>query len=75
MFEDYPDILSPEEAAEALRIGENAIYELLNEGKLKVYVLCYIVLTIQNHQKSGNGMPEHPVPARWQTGCRARRPF
>ena len=30
MFEDYPDILSPEEAAEALRIGENAIYELLN---------------------------------------------
>ena len=29
MFEDYPDILSPEEAAEALRIGENAIYELL----------------------------------------------
>ena len=37
MFEDYPDILSPEEAAEALRIGENAIYELLNEGKLKAY--------------------------------------
>ena len=35
MFEDYPDILSPEEAAEALRIGENAIYKLLNEGKLK----------------------------------------
>lgn len=30
MFEDYSDILSPEEAAEALRIGENAIYELLN---------------------------------------------
>ena len=37
MFEDYPDILSPEEAADALRIGENAIYELLNEGKLKAY--------------------------------------
>ena len=37
MFEDYPDILSPEEAAEALRIGENAIYELLNHGKLKAY--------------------------------------
>ena len=35
MFEDYPDILSPEEAAEALRIGENAIYKLLNEGTLK----------------------------------------
>ena len=37
MFEDYPDILSPEEAAEALRIGENAIYELLNSKKLSVY--------------------------------------
>ena len=35
MFEDYPDILSPEEAADALRIGENAIYKLLNE--LKAY--------------------------------------
>ena len=34
MFEDYPDILSPEEAADALRIGENAIYELLNQPKL-----------------------------------------
>ena len=28
---------SPEEAEEALRIGENAIYKLLNEGKLKAY--------------------------------------
>ena len=37
MFDDYPDVLSAEEAAEALRIGENAIYELLNEGKLKAY--------------------------------------
>lgn len=33
----YPDILSPEEAAEALRIGENAIYELLNSKKLSAY--------------------------------------
>ena len=37
MFEDYPDILSPEEAAEALRIGETAIYELLNSKKLSAY--------------------------------------
>ena len=35
MFDDYPDILSAEEAAEALRVRENAIYRLLNEGKLK----------------------------------------
>ena len=35
MFEEYADILSPSEAAEALRIGENALYELLNTGKLK----------------------------------------
>jgi len=37
MFEDYPDVLSAEEAAEALRISENAIYRLLNEGRLKAF--------------------------------------
>lgn len=37
MFEEYADILSPGEAAEALRVGENALYELLNSGKLKAY--------------------------------------
>ena len=35
MFEDYPNVLTVEEAAEALRIGYNAIYELLNNCKLK----------------------------------------
>lgn len=37
MFDDYPDVLTAEEAAEALRIGCNAIYEILNSGKLKAY--------------------------------------
>lgn len=37
MFDDYPDILSAEEAAEALRVRENAIYRLLNSGKLKAF--------------------------------------
>ena len=37
MFEDYPDVLSAEEAAEALRISENAIYRLLNEGRLTAF--------------------------------------
>ena len=37
MFEDYPDILTVEEACEALRVGYNAMYELLNSGKLKAY--------------------------------------
>ena len=37
MFEQYPDILSVEEACEALRIGYNAMYDLLNSGKLKAY--------------------------------------
>ena len=35
MFEQYPDILTVEEACEALRMGYNAVYDLLNEGKLK----------------------------------------
>lgn len=37
MFEEYPDILSAGEALEALRVGENSLYRLLNSGKLKAY--------------------------------------
>lgn len=37
MFEQCPDILTVEEACEALRMGYNAVYDLLNEGKLKAY--------------------------------------
>lgn len=37
MFEQYPDILTVEEVCEALRMGFNAVYDLLNEGKLKAY--------------------------------------
>ncbi len=37
MFEEYPDILTVEEACDALRVGYNAMYELLNSGKLKAY--------------------------------------
>ena len=37
MFEEYPDILTVEEACEALRMGYNAMYDLLNSGKLKGY--------------------------------------
>lgn len=35
MFEDYADVLTTEEACEALRIGYHALYELLNTGRLK----------------------------------------
>ena len=35
MFEEYPDVLTVDETCEALRIGENAAYILLNNGKLK----------------------------------------
>ena len=37
MFEQYPDILTVEEACDALRMGYNAVYDLLNKGKLKAY--------------------------------------
>ena len=37
MFENYDDVLTVEEACEALKIGYNAMYELLNAGKLKGY--------------------------------------
>ena len=37
MFEQDPDILSVEDACEALRVGYNAMYELLNSGKVKAF--------------------------------------
>ena len=37
MFDQNPDILTVEEVCEALRMGYNAVYDLLNEGKLKAY--------------------------------------
>ena len=37
MLEEYTDILTVEEACEALRMGYNAMYDLLNSGKLKGY--------------------------------------
>lgn len=37
MFDEYPDILTVEEACEALRVGNNAMYELLNSGKIRAY--------------------------------------
>ena len=37
MFEQYPDILTVEEACDALRMGYNAVYDLFNEGKLNAY--------------------------------------
>jgi len=37
MFEDFSDILTVDEACEALKIGRNALYELVNTGKLKAY--------------------------------------
>ena len=37
MLSEYPEILTSEEACEALRIGYNALYDLLQSGKLKAY--------------------------------------
>ena len=37
MFESYDDVLTPEETAEALRIGMNAVYDNLRNGKLKAF--------------------------------------
>ena len=37
MFNDFGDILSVEEVCEALKIGANQAYDLLNSGKLKGY--------------------------------------
>lgn len=37
MLEAYDDLLTADEACEALKIGKNALYALLAEKKLKAY--------------------------------------
>jgi excisionase family DNA binding protein len=35
MFKEYPEMLTPKEAMEALGIGKNTMYRLLNTGEIK----------------------------------------
>lgn len=37
MLESYDDLLTTEEACEALKVGKNALYDLLRSQKLKGY--------------------------------------
>lgn len=37
MLEQYDDLLTTDEACEALKIGKNALYELLASGSLKAF--------------------------------------
>lgn len=37
MYEYYEPVITPEEAAEMLDCGMNAMYKLLNSGKLKAF--------------------------------------
>ena len=37
MLEEYADVMTVDEACEALRVGYNAMYELLNSGALKAF--------------------------------------
>lgn len=35
MFDSYPDVVSVEEIQQMLRIGKNAVYQLLKDGVIK----------------------------------------
>lgn len=37
MLENYEEIMTPDEVCEVLRIGKNALYDLLSTGRLKAY--------------------------------------
>ena len=34
-FSNYPDVVTPKEIQDMLRIGRNAVYELLKSGEIK----------------------------------------
>ena len=66
MFEQYDDILTAEEACDALRIGSNALYALLASGELKGFrngrvwripkqsLIDYVLWGLGTKQKGGN---------------------
>ena len=35
LFDSYPDVVSVDEIQEMLRIGKNAVYQLLKEGTIR----------------------------------------
>lgn len=35
LFDSYPDVVSVEEIQQMLRIGKNAVYQLLKDGAIK----------------------------------------
>lgn len=37
MFEDYPDILTPEDVGEMLRVGRNTVYSYLTDGQIAAF--------------------------------------
>ena len=37
LFQQYDDVLTVDEVSEALKIGKNALYDLLNSGQLRGY--------------------------------------
>lgn len=37
MLESFDEIMTPDEVCAVLRIGKNALYELLSTGRLKAY--------------------------------------
>lgn len=37
MLEQYDDIMTTEDACDALKVGYNTLYELLNSGQIKGY--------------------------------------
>ena len=34
-FDNYPDVVTPEDIPKMLRIGRNSVYDLLKQGKIK----------------------------------------
>lgn len=40
LFDNYPDVLKPEDLQKILRIGRNAVYRLLKSGEIKSMMIA-----------------------------------
>ena len=69
MFENYPDLMTPEEARKALGIGRTTMYRLLRDGAIKHMRIGrmvkipkrYLLDYIEEESYSGHATANNPI--------------
>ena len=69
MFESFPEVMNPQQLAEALGIGKNSAYDLLKNNAIqhrrignrykipKLYVIDFLCPAVYNNSCNGGAVP------------------